>query len=316
MVFKNVLAAIGRTPVIELQRIPKGTDCRIWVKFEGVNINGSIKSRTALGVIEAAEKSGRLTPGGGVVEATTGNMGIALAMICAVKGYHCTICMPEKFGVERRKLIKAYGGTLHVTPLKPTMKEMIGLARQMCEELEKSDPHKYVYLKQFDNAANPDIHRRTTAAEIMADTKGEFDTFVATIGTGGTLTGVAEVLKASIAGLKVFGVEPHAAALEGQGRADVHKQQGIGDGQRSKVLNRTIMDGWLAVHDDEAYRMTRRLAQEEGIFAGISSGSAVCAAIQAAKNAGPGHTILTILPDTGERYMLDELWADLDDDKG
>ncbi len=311
MVCRNVLEAINRTPVVELQRVSKECGCRIWAKFEAMNVSGSVKCRSALGMVEAAEKSGRLKPGMTVVEATTGNQGIGVAMVCAVKGYDCIICMPEWFGVERRKIVRAYGGTIVLTPQEPDMKATVRKCRETAFEIEARDPAKYIYLKQFDNPGNPDIHRRTTAAEILMDTRGDFDIFVATLGTGGTITGSAEVLKVAIPALRVYGVEPHAAALEGAGRTALHKQQGIGDGQSSKVLNRSIIDEWVAVHDDEAYEMARRLAREEGIFAGISSGTAVSACLQVAKKIGPGHTIVTILSDTGERYLQDDLWADL-----
>lgn len=306
----NVLEAIGGTPVIRLNRIGRETGAEILVKFEGVNVGASVKSRTALGMVEAAERSGRLKPDSVVVEATTGNQGIALAMICAVKGYKCIIIMPEHMGVERRKLIKAYGAEVILTPTHEDMEQTVWAARNKAFELERENP-KVIYMKQFDNAANPDAHRRTTAAEILGQTGGRIDAFVATIGTGGTLSGVGEVLKAAIPGVKVVGVEPFEAALEGAGRKGLHKQQGIGDAQLTKILNRSVVDEWISVTDADAYTMARRLAREEGILAGISSGTAAHAAVDVARKLGKGKTVLTILADTGERYIDDELWTAL-----
>lgn len=310
MVYSNILEAIGSTPVVRLNRIGRETGVEILVKFEGVNVGGSVKSRTALGMIEAAEREGRLKPDSIVVEATTGNQGIAIAMICAVKGYRCIIVMPEHMGVERRKLIRAYGAEVILTPTLDDMEKTVWKAREKAFELERENP-RVVYLKQFDNPANPEIHRRTTAAEILSQTGGRLDAFVATIGTGGTLTGVAQVLKVAIPGIKVFGVEPYEAAQEGAGRKGLHKQQGIGDAQLTRILDRSVVDEWLAVTDDQAYEMARRLAREEGILAGISSGTAVHAAVEVARRLEPGQRVLTILPDTGERYLDDELWSAL-----
>ncbi|NPV69821.1 MAG: cysteine synthase A [Firmicutes bacterium] len=309
-IYSNVLEAIGNTPIIRLNRITKGVDAEVVVKFEAVNIGGSIKSRTALGMIEKAEREGKLKPGSVIVEATTGNQGIGIAMIAAVKGYKAIIIMPEHMGKERRKIVKAYGAEVILTPTLEDMEKTVWACRNKAFELEASDP-KYVYLKQFDNAGNPDIHRRTTAAEILRQTDGRLDAFVSTIGTGGTLTGIGEILKAAIPGIKVYGVEPEAAAQEGSGKKGLHKQQGIGDAQNTKILNRGIVDGWLSVTDDQAYSMARRLAREEGIFAGISSGTGVHAAVEVAKRLPAGGRVLTILPDTGERYLEDELWAAL-----
>jgi cysteine synthase A len=310
MICGSILEAIGGTPVIRLNRIGRETGAEILVKFEGVNIGASVKSRTALGMVEAAERSGRLTRDSIVVEATTGNQGIALAMICAVKGYQCIIIMPEHMGAERRRLIRAYGAEVILTPTLDDMEKTVWASRNKAFELERQNP-KVIYIKQFDNAANPDAHRRTTAAEILTQTDGRLDAFVATIGTGGTLSGAGQVLKAAIPGIKVVGVEPYEAALEGAGRKGLHKQQGIGDAQLTKVLDRSVVDEWLSVTDEDAYTMARRLAREEGILAGISSGTATHAAVETARLLGPGKRILTILADTGERYIDDELWTAL-----
>ncbi|MCR4398033.1 MAG: cysteine synthase A [Firmicutes bacterium] len=309
-IYSNVLEAIGRTPVIRLKRITRGIEAEVVVKLEAVNIGGSIKSRTALGMIERAEREGRLKPGSIIVEATTGNQGIGVAMVAAVKGYKAIIIMPEHMGKERRKIVKAYGAEVILTPTLDDMEQTVWECRKKAFELEKQDP-KYVYLKQFDNPGNPDIHRRTTAAEILSQTDGKLDAFVATIGTAGTLTGVAEVLKVAIPTIKVYGVEPEEASLEGKGKKGLHKQQGIGDAQLTKILNRSVVDGWLSVTDEQAYTMARRLAREEGIFAGISSGTAVHAAVEVARGLPKGSRVLTILPDTGERYLEDELWTAL-----
>jgi cysteine synthase A len=309
-IYANVLEAIGNTPIIRLNRITKGLESEVVVKFEAVNIGGSIKSRTALGMIELAERQGRLKPDSIIVEATTGNQGIGVAMVAAVKGYKAIIIMPEHMGKERRKIVKGYGAEVILTPTLDDMEKTVWETRKKAFELEAKDP-RYVYLKQFDNPGNPDIHRRTTAAEILRQTDGRLDAFVSTIGTAGTLTGVAEVLKLAIPSIKVFGVEPEEASLEGKGKKGLHKQQGIGDAQLTKILNRSVVDGWVSVTDDQAYAMARRLAREEGMFAGISSGTAVHAAIEVAKKMPKGSRILTILPDTGERYLEDDLWAAL-----
>jgi len=309
-IYANVLEAIGNTPIIRLNRITEGLESEVVVKFEAVNIGGSIKSRTALGMIELAERQGRLKPDSIIVEATTGNQGIGVAMVAAVKGYKAIIIMPEHMGKERRKIVKAYGAEVILTPTLEDMEKTVWETRKKAFELEAKDP-RYVYLKQFDNPGNPDVHRRTTAAEILRQTDGRLDAFVSTIGTAGTLSAVAEVLKLAVPSIKVFGVEPEEASLEGKGKKGLHKQQGIGDAQLTKILNRSVVDSWVSVTDDEAYAMARRLAREEGIFAGISSGTAVHAAVEVAKKMPKGSRILTILPDTGERYLEDDLWAAL-----
>jgi cysteine synthase A len=310
MIFPNILEAIGRTPLIRLNHIGREAQAEILVKLEAVNVGGSIKSRPALAMVDAAERAGHIKPGSIVIEASTGNQGIAVAMVCSVKGYRCIIVMPERMGAERRKIIRAYGGEVILTPTLEDMQKTVWGARERAMELERELPNAF-YLRQFDNPANPAAHRSGTAAEILEEVDGRLDAFLSTIGSGGTLAGVAAVLKTAIPGIRVFGVEPFEAAQEATGRKGLHKQQGIGDAQLTRLLDRSLVDGWLTVTDEQAYAMTRRLAREEGILAGISSGTSVHAAVEVAGRLGKGARVLTILPDTAERYLDDELFATL-----
>jgi len=307
MIYHNILEVVGNTPIIRLQRIGQETGAELLVKFEGLNVGGSVKTRTALAIVEDLEREGRISPGFTLVESTTGNQGIALALIAAVKGYHAVLVMPKSTGIDRQKLIRAYGAEIVLTPEGKDMEETIRICREVASEIERTRPNA-VYIKQFDSFSNPGAHKRGTAGEILAQTQGRLDAFVAGVGTGGTITGVAETLKSAIPTIKVFGVEPYAAALEGFGRKGHHKQPGIGDGQHNRFMNRDVIDGWIAVHDDDAWEMTRRLAKEEGILAGISSGAATWAAVQVALELGAGKRILAILPDTGERYLNYGIW--------
>jgi len=305
----NITEVIGNTPIVRLNRVTEGLEATVLAKLEMVNIGGAIKARSALGMIEAAEKEGKVNKDTIFVEASTGNQGIAVAMICAAKGYKCIICMADHFGVERRKLMQAYGAELILTPTYEDMEKTIWATREMAMELERENPN-VIYLKQFDNWANPETHRRTTAAEILSQAGDRLTAFVGTVGSGGTLSGVASVLKAVNPKIKIFGVEPDAAALEGCGRVGLHKQEGIGDAQLTRILARELIDEWMQVTDEQAINMSRRLAMEEGILCGISSGTAVHASIEVAKELGKNHSVLTIIPDTGERYMQTDLFND------
>ncbi|MCL4459909.1 MAG: cysteine synthase A [Chloroflexi bacterium] len=306
----SILELIGQTPIVQLRRLARDIDAQVYAKIEAVNIGGSVKSRTALGMIELAEKQGGLKPGMTIVEATTGNQGIAIAMIAAVKGYKAIIVMPERYSKERVKIMKAYGAQVLLSPEGKDMHETVWMAREKAFEMERNDPENVVYLKQFDNPGNVAIHRRMTAAEILMQMGDKIDAFVSTIGTGGTLTGVAEVLKAVIPSIRIVGVEPYMAALEGTGRVGKHRQEGIGDGQTTRILNRAIVDEWIAVTDEDAFETARRLAREEGLLCGISSGTAAWAAMEVAKRMGAGRVVLTILPDTGERYLQTDLFGE------
>jgi cysteine synthase A len=312
-ILDNILQAVGGTPMIRLNRIPSADDAEILVKFEGLNAGGSVKSRTALSLIESAERKGLIRPGYSILtECTTGNQGIAISFVAAVKGYQAIIAMPEQYGVERVKIIKAYGAKVITTPTREDQTRTILACRRICEDLKRKDPDRVFWLQQYLNPANPEAHRRTTAPEILYQTDGRLDAFVHSIGTAGTVGGVSRVLKKAIPDVKVFCVEPDAGALEASGRRQLHCQQGIGDGQPVRFLDRSLIDGFLTVTDEEAYEMARRLAREEGILAGVSSGTSAHGALQVARMLGKGKRVVTILADTGERYLQTDLW-DLDE---
>jgi cysteine synthase A len=302
-VVSSVLELIGKTPVVELRRIvPKGS-ARVLVKLEYFNPAGSIKDRIALKMVEEAEKSGFLKPGGTIVEPTSGNTGIGLALVAVVKGYRVIVVMPESMSVERQKLLQGLGAELVLTPDEEGMEGAVARARQIVAE----NPG-YFLLQQFENPANPQAHRETTAQEILAQTEGKLDAFVCGVGTGGTLTGVGEVLKEKIPGVKVVAVEPAASPVLSGGKAGSHKIEGIGAGFVPAVLNTGIIDQVIQVSDQDAIATSRKLMQKEGIIAGISAGAAVYAALKVASSLGPGKTVLTIAPDTGERYLSTSLF--------
>ena len=308
-VLNNILEAVGDTPVIRLNRIPGPDDAGVLVKYEGLNAGGSVKSRTALSLIETAERQGLIRPGYSILtECTTGNQGIAIAFVAAVKGYQAVIAMPEQFGVERIKIMKAYGAKVMATPTCEDQTRTILRCRQACADLKAKDPDRVFWLQQYRNPANPEVHCQRTAAEILYQTEGQLDAFVHSIGTGGTLGGVSRLLKKAIPDIDIYGVEPDEAALEAAGRRGLHCQQGIGDGQPVRFLDRSLIKGFLTVTDDEAYEMARRLAREEGILAGVSSGTSAHGALQVARMLGKGKRVLAILADTGERYLQTDLW--------
>jgi len=308
-ILDNILEAVGGTPVIRLNRIPGPDDAEVLVKFEGLNAGGSVKSRTALSLIEDAERKGLIRPGHSILtECTTGNQGIAIAFVAAVKGYQAIIAMPEQYGAERVKIMRAYGAKVITTPTREDQTRTILACRQAAETLKREDPDGVFWLQQYMNPANPEVHSQRTGAEILYQTDGRLDAFVHCIGTGGTLGGVSRVLKKAIPEIKIYCVEPDAAALEAAGRRDLHCQQGIGDGQPVRFLDRSLIDGFLTVTDEEAYEMARRLAREEGILAGVSSGTSTHGALQVARMLGKGKRVLTILADTGERYLQTDLW--------
>jgi len=301
--FNNVLEAVGNTPLVKLQHLPSKDCASILVKLESLNPGGSIKTRAALGMIRAAERDGKLRPGSIIVEATSGNQGIGLSLVAAVLGYKTIICMPENMSEERKALVRAYGAELVLTPAGKDIQEAITLARQKANEIRESDPQHVFLASQFDNPANPETHRTTTAQEILSQVGGPIDAFVAGIGTGGTLTGVGEVLKAKFPSIKVVAVEPSNAAILRGGTIGHHIQQGIGDGFIPNILNTGIIDDIVLVNDEDALQTARDLARKEGLLVGVSSGSNVWAALRIGQELGKGKTVVTVLPDTGERYL-------------
>lgn len=305
---RNVTDLIGNTPLVQLNRICDGAVARLAAKLEFYNPAHSVKDRIGAAMIAAAEADGRLKPGMTVVEPTSGNTGIALAMVCAAKGYNCILTMPESMSKERRMLLKAYGATLILTPAAEGMGGAIARARAIAD----SDPAAHFLPQQFENPANPAIHRTTTAEEIWADTDGQVDFVVAGIGTGGTITGVGEVLKARKPDLKIYAVEPEASPVLSGGSKGPHPIQGIGAGFVPAVLNTAIYDEVVRVKNEDAFLFARRAAREEGLLVGISSGAAIWAAIEIAKRAeNAGKLGIVIIPSFGERYLSTALFADL-----
>jgi cysteine synthase A len=305
----SVLGLIGRTPLVELSRFGAGLPARIVAKLESANPGGSVKDRIALAMVEAAETSGALPPGGHIVEPTSGNTGIGLAMVAAAKGYRLTLTMPETMSVERRQLLAAYGAELVLTPGPAGMAGAIAAAAALADE------HGWFLPQQFTNVANPEAHRLTTALEIWSDTAGAVDVFVAGVGTGGTITGVGQVLKAHArrggrSGIHVVAVEPLESAVLSGGEKGPHGIQGIGAGFVPAILDTSVYDEIVCVDVEQARTAARRLATTEGILAGVSGGAALhAAALLAAKAARAGQLIVVILPDTGERYLSTPLFA-------
>lgn len=305
--YNNVLEAIGNTPIVVLQRLTGKEDAQVIVKLEFLNPGGSIKSRSALAMIEAAEREGILKPDSIIVEPTSGNQGIGIAMASAVKGYRVKIIMPDSVSIERKKLIEQYGSEVVLIEDKGNIGEAVEKCIQTALAMAKQDKKVFV-PQQFENPNNPLIHRNTTAKEILAQYNGKIDIFCSGIGTGGTLTGIGEVLKEAQPEIKIVAVEPENGAILSGKKPGQHIQQGIGDGVIPPILNRSIIDEIITVTDEQALDTAKRLAHEEGLLVGISSGSNVWVALQLAKRLGKGKTILTVLPDTGERYFSTELF--------
>ena len=302
---KDVTELVGHTPLVRLNRVTEGAVAQVVAKLEYFNPAGSVKDRIGLSMIEAAERDGRIHEETIIVEPTSGNTGIGLAFVCAARGYKLTLVMPETMSLERRALLRALGAELILTP---GSEGMAGAVRQ-AEEMAAADP-RYVIPQQFKNPANPEIHRRTTAEEIWQDTDGQVDILVAGVGTGGTITGVAEGLKARKPFLYVIAVEPAGSPVLSGGPPGPHAIQGIGAGFVPDVLNREILDEVFPVQDEEALTMARRLAKEEGLLVGISAGAAAHAAVEVARRPeNDGRLIVVILPDTGQRYMSTPLFT-------
>jgi cysteine synthase A len=303
---KNITELIGNTPLVRLNKVTSGAKAEVVAKMESFNPCSSVKDRIGLAMIETAEKQGKVNDNTVFIEPTSGNTGIGLAFVCAAKGYKLIITMPETMSIERRQLLSYFGATVVLTPGKEGMTGAIKKA----EELALGNPNALI-LQQFSNPANPEVHRKTTAQEIWRDTGGKVDILVAGVGTGGTITGVAEILKAKKPGLKTIAVEPANSPVLSKGQAGPHKIQGIGAGFVPDVLKMDLIDEIITVADEDAKLMSRRLAKEEGILVGISSGAAVWAALQVAnRKENKDKMIVVVLPDTGERYLSSWLFQD------
>lgn len=309
MIYNNVLEAIGQTPLIRLNRMVEPDSADILVKFEALNVGGSIKTRTALNMIEQAEKQGLINSDSIIVEPTSGNQGIGLALVGAVKGYRTIIIMPDSVSEERRKLIRHYGAEVKLIHDAGDIGACIDECLQMALKMkEKSD--KVFVPQQFANINNVKAHKRYTALEIMQQCADPIDGFCSGIGTGGTITGIGEVLKAQYSDIEIWAVEPENAAILAGGTIGTHLQMGIGDGIIPDILNKNIYDEIYVVTDEEALNTAKRLAREEGLMCGISSGTNVAAAIKLAKKLGKGKTVVTVLPDTAERYFSTPLFEE------
>ncbi|SEA96152.1 cysteine synthase A [Leifsonia sp. 21MFCrub1.1] len=306
-IYENVTQAVGRTPLVRLNRLTEGVDATVLAKLEFYNPAGSVKDRIGVAIVDAAEKAGALAPGGTIVEATSGNTGIALAMVGAARGYKVILAMPETASKERRVLLRAFGAEVVLTPGPDGMRGAVETAQEIVATTDNA-----IWARQFANEANPAIHRATTAEEIWEDTDGGVDIFVAGVGTGGTITGVGQVLKERKPGVTVVAVEPLDSPILNGGKPGPHKIQGIGANFVPEILDTTVYDEVVDVSFDDAIDVAKRLAGEEGILAGISSGAIVWAALQLAKRPeNAGKTIVAIVCDTGERYISTPLWADL-----
>ena len=309
MVYNNILEAIGNTPVIRLNRMPEEDSARVLVKMEALNVGGSIKTRTAMNMIEQAEKDGLISEDTIIVEPTSGNQGIGLALVGAVKGYKTIIIMPDSVSEERRKLVRQYGAEgvlIHdAGDIGACIDECLKTALRMRDE----DPRVFV-PQQFENPNNTLTHKKYTALEIMAQVAGPIDGFCSGIGTGGTITGIGEVLRAQYPDIEIWAAEPENAAILAGGTVGTHMQMGIGDGIIPDILNTEIYDNIYIVTDEEALETSRRLAREEGLMVGISAGTNVAAALKLAKKLGKGKTVVTVLPDTAERYFSTPLFAE------
>lgn len=309
MIYNNILEAVGHTPMIRLSRMNPPENAQVLVKFEGLNVGGSIKTRTALNMIEEAEKKGIIGPETVIVEPTSGNQGIGLALIGAVKGYKTVIIMPDSVSEERRKLVRHYGASVVLIHDNGNIGECIDKCLETAMQMARENPHVYV-PQQFSNPDNPMVHIHHTGLEILEQAAGPIHGFCSGIGTGGTISGIGEVLKALNPGIEIWAVEPENAAILAGGTIGTHLHMGIGDGLIPENLNQDIYDDIYVVTDEEAIRTARDLARMEGIMCGISSGTNVAAALKLAKKLGKGKTVVTVLPDTAERYFSTPLFEE------
>ena len=309
MIYNNILEAVGNTPMIRLSRMPEEGSAQVLVKMEALNVGGSIKTRTALNMIEEAEKEGLIGEDTIIVEPTSGNQGIGLALVGAVKGYKTIIIMPDSVSEERRKLVRQYGAEVILIHDDGDIGACIDECLQTALRMRDENPKVFV-PQQFENPNNTLTHKKYTALEIMAQVAGPVDGFCAGIGTGGTITGIGEVLRAQYPDIEIWAVEPENAAILAGGTVGTHLQMGIGDGIIPDILNTQIYDDIYVVTDEEALETSRRLAKEEGLMVGISAGTNVAAALKLARKLGKGKTVVTVLPDTAERYFSTPLFAD------
>ena len=308
MIYENILAAMGNTPLIRLNRMASPDSAQVLVKFEGLNVGGSIKTRTAYNMILAAEQQGLIQEGTIIVEPTSGNQGIGLALVGAVRGYQTKIIMPDSVSEERRKLVRQYGAEVILIHDAGNIGACIEECLQTALAMARQDPRVFV-PQQFENPANPAVHRSQTGLEILDQVGGPIHGFCSGIGTGGTITGVGKTIKAQNPGMEIWAVEPEHAAILSGGSIGTHLQMGIGDGLIPAILNQQIYDDVCIITDGEALSTSKRLATEEGILCGISSGTNVAAALKLAKKLGKGKTVVTILPDTAERYFSTPLFG-------
>ena len=306
--YSTILEAVGHTPLIRLNHLTGPQDAEVLVKFEGVNIGGSIKTRTALYMIACAEKKGLIGPETRIVEPTSGNQGIGLALVGAVKGYPVTIIMPDSVSEERRYLVSQYGAQVILVHDDGDIGACIARCMELAQEMAQKDPRVFI-PQQFVNPDNPEVHRRFTAREILEEAEGPIDGFCSGVGTGGTISGIGEVLREQNPGMTIWAVEPENAAILSGGSVGTHLQMGIGDGLIPANLNTAIYDEVCVVTDEEALGTARKLAAREGILCGISSGSNVAAALRLARRLGVGKRVVTVLPDTGERYFSTPLFV-------
>lgn len=309
MICNNILEAMGQTPVIQLNHMVEKNSARVLVKFEGLNVGGSIKTRTAYNMIMDAEAKGLIHKDTIIVEPTSGNQGIGLALVGAVKGYSVRIIMPDSVSEERRKLIAQYGAELVLVHDAGNIGKCIEECLQTALRMAREDSRVFI-PQQFENPANPQVHRNYTAVELIEQVEGTIDGFCSGIGTGGTITGIGEVLKAEYPNIQIWAVEPENAAILSGGSIGTHLQMGIGDGVIPGILNQQIYDDICIITDDDAILTAKDLAAKEGIMCGISSGTNVAAALRLAKELGPGKTVVTVLPDTAERYFSTVLFED------
>lgn len=307
MIYNNILEAMGQTPIIRLNHLTDPCDAQVLVKFEGLNVGGSIKTRTAYNMISEAEKAGLIKEDSIIVEPTSGNQGIGLALVGAVKGYRTIIIMPDSVSRERKLLVEHYGAEVIVVHDKGNIGDCINECIHIANKMKDSDPRVYI-PQQFENEANPQVHRNHTGLEILSQVDGPIHGFCSGIGTGGTISGIGETLKKSNPDIKIWAVEPENAAILAGGTVGAHIQMGIGDGVIPKVLNRSIYEDIVIISDEEALKTAKDLARYEGIMCGISSGTNVAAALKLAHELGKGKTVVTVLPDTAERYFSTPLF--------